>query len=58
MVMIVVLAMKVILLDGCNFHDDDDDDVFKTFPVSVFVLLRGVEKEAHTQSSLGKNTSS
>ena len=28
--------------------------VFLTFPVCVFVLLRGVEKEAQTQSGLGK----
>ena len=27
--------------------------VFQTFPVCVFVLLRGVEKEAQTQSGLG-----
>ena len=28
--------------------------VLKTVPVCVFVLLRGVEKEAQTQSGLGK----
>ena len=28
--------------------------VFVNFPVCVFVLLRGVEKEAHTQNGLGK----
>ena len=29
--------------------------VFKAFPVCVFVLLRGVEREAQTQSGLEKN---
>ena len=30
------------------------DPFFLTFPVCVFVLLRGVEEEAQTQSGLGK----
>ena len=32
------------------------DPLCLTFPVCVFVLLRGVEKEAQTQSGLGINS--